>query len=287
MGSDRVGRRITPCSAHSTCAGNGRVEKSTSIWKNLFFDRVNHRKLMGQIAKLIRASCCLISSGMSEGPGDGERTGQSDREGIPRMTRFRHCLSNLRSRELDATWTPGTPLCSLRGGCTSTFAANARVTGDGSICASHNQKLKRKVNEARVRWHDRRTEVPRFSFTRLSRPSSHDRARKSLERCKPAIRETNAKAKGVRIKTTMEEAGPSLCGACSAIRLLRTPPKVFERSHSLGGPVYDAGRSWRQWKHQDSPSSTHRTGSSRVVFFFFFFVFFFFLFFFFLPQYGR
>src|ERR1700723_1677375 len=52
MGSDRVGRRITPWLKRSGTLRKATDGWSTSIWKK-FFDRVNHDKLMGQIAKRV------------------------------------------------------------------------------------------------------------------------------------------------------------------------------------------------------------------------------------------
>jgi len=129
-----------------------------------------------------------------------------------------------------------------------------------SISRFITQKLKLKVNEAKsavARPQERK--FLGFSFT-AGPDIKRTIAPKSLERFKQRIRETTRRAKGVSIKTTMEELAKYMRGWRGYFGFCETP-EVLTRSHSLG-PVTIAGRSLAPMENTTaSPSSTHRTRS--------------------------
>ena len=109
-----------------------------------------------------------------------------------------------------------------------------------SITRFITQKLKLQVNEAKsavARPQERK--FLGFSFT-AGPDIKRTIAPKALERFKRQIREIT-RARGVSIKTTMEELVPYMRGLVRLFRLLRNARGV-DRSHSLG-PTAITGRS--------------------------------------------
>ena len=133
-----------------------------------------------------------------------------------------------------------------------------------SISCFITQKLKPKVNEAKSAVG--RPQERRFLWVQLDWPrhQAHDRA-EILERFKQRIREITRRAKGVSIKTTMEEAGSYMRGwarliPASAKRLkvsIRSPPVRLRSRAAL----------WRQGKPRVAVVRTrsHREFSGQVA----------------------
>ena len=89
-------------------------------------------------------------------------------------------------------------------------------------------------------------------------------APKSLDRFKQRIREITRRAKGVSMKTTMEELAPYMRGWRSYFGFCETP-EVLIGSHSLG-PVATAGRSVAAVENTTpSPGGTDRTGGASAA----------------------
>src|SRR5580693_7653484 len=191
-----------------------------------FFDRVNHDKLMGQIAKRVedKRLLKLIRAFLNAGVMENGLVSPSV-EGTPQGGPLSPLLSNLVLDELDRELErrghrfvryaddSNIYVCSQRAG--------QRVME--SITQFIKQKLKLKVNEAKsavARPQERR--FLGFSFTtgpdirRMIAP-------KSLERFKQRIREITRRAKGVSIKTTMEELAPYMRGWRSYFGFCETP----------------------------------------------------------------
>src|SRR5258708_16807174 len=101
------------------------------------------------------------------------------------------------------------------------------------ISRFNTQKLKLKVNEAKsavARPQERK--FLGFSFT-AGPDIKRTIAPKSLERFKQRIRETTRRAKGVSIKTTMEELAKYMCGWRRYFRFCQTPPGVITLTRSV------------------------------------------------------
>ena len=134
--------------------------------------------------------------------------------------------------------------------------------GDGEHHALHHSRLKLKVNEAKsavARPQERK--FLGFSFT-AGPDIKRTIAPKSLERFKQQIRDITRRAKGVSIKTTMEELATVYAGLARLFRLLRNA-RGADRPHSLG-PAATAGRSVAPMENTTAPSSgTHRKWGSQ------------------------
>src|SRR5262245_33941273 len=137
-----------------------------------------------------------------------------------------------------------TALFAMRMTATFTFAANQRVMK--SITRFITQKLKLKVNEAKsavARPQERK--FLGFSFT--AGPDSKRRiAPKSLERFKQRIREITRRAKGVSIKTTMEELASYMRGWRGYFGFCETPEVLIALTRWVRLRLRAA--LWRQWK---------------------------------------
>ena len=173
-----------------------------------FFDRVNHDKLMAQIAKrvedkrLLRLIRAFLNAGVME-----NGLVSPSVEGTPQGGPLSPLLSNVVLDELDRE-------LERRGHRFVRYAddANIYVRSERaglrvmeSIKRFITQKLKLKVNEAKsavARPQERK--FLGFSFT-AGPDVKRTIAPKALERFKRRIREITRRAKGVSIKTTMEE----------------------------------------------------------------------------------
>ena len=228
-----------------------------------FFDRVNHDKLMSQIAKRIedKRLLKLIRAFLNGGVMENGLVSPSV-EGTPQGGPLSPLLSNLVLDELDRELERrGHRFVRYADDCNiyvRSERAGQRVME--SISRFITQKLKLKVNEAKsavARPQERR--FLGFSFT-TGPDIKRMIAPKSLERFKQRIRETTRRAKGVSIKTTMEELATYMRGWARLFRLLRNARGV-DRSHSLG-PFATAGRSLAPMENTTaSPNGTHRTRS--------------------------
>src|SRR6202049_595131 len=214
-----------------------------------FFDRVNHDKLMGQVAKrvedkrlrkLIRA---FLKAGVME---DGLVSPSV--EGTPQGGPLSPLLSNLVLDELDRELEcRGHRFVRYADDCNiyvCSERAGQRVME--SISRFIKQKLKLKVNEAKsavARPQERK--FLGFSFT-AGPDIKRTIAPKSLERFKQRIRDITRRAKGVSMKTTMEELAPYMRGWRSYFGFCETPEVLVALTRWVRLRLRAA--LWRQWK---------------------------------------
>ena len=191
-----------------------------------FFDRVNHDKLMGQIAKRVedKRLLKLIRAFLNAGVMENGLVSPSV-EGTPQGGPLSPLLSNLVLDELDRELEcRGHRFVRYADDCNiyvRSERAGQRVMQ--SITHFITQKLKLKVNEAKsavARPQERK--FLGFSFT-AAPDIKRTIAPKSLERFKRRIREVTRRAKGVSIKTTMEELVPYMRGWRGYFGFCETP----------------------------------------------------------------
>src|SRR5437773_5115348 len=214
-----------------------------------FFDRVNHDKLMGQIAKRVRDKRLLklIRAFLNAGVMENGLVSPSV-EGTPQGGPLSPLLSNLVLDELDRE-------LERRGHRFVRYADDCNIyvrserSGQRvmeSITQFITQKLKLKVNESKsavARPQERK--FLGFSFT-AGPEVKRVIAPKALDRFKQRIREITGRAKGVSMETTMEELAPYMRGWRSYFGFCETPEVLI----SLTGWVRRKLRCalWRQWK---------------------------------------
>src|SRR6202022_936759 len=214
-----------------------------------FFDRVNHDKLMGQIAKriedkrLLKLIRAFLNAGVMEN-GLVSPTG----EGTPQGGPLSPLLSNLVLDELDRELEHrGHRFVRYADDCNiyvRSERAGQRVME--SISRFITQKLKLKVNEAKsavARPQERK--FLGFSFT-AGPCIKRTIAPKSLERFKQRIRDTTRRAKGVSIKTTMEELAKYMRGWRGYFGFCETPEVLIALTRWVRLRLRAA--LWRQWK---------------------------------------
>jgi len=214
-----------------------------------FFDRVNHDKLMGQIAnrvedkrllKLIRA---FLNAGVME-----NGLVRPSVEGTPQGGPLSPLLSNLVLDELDRE-------LERRGHRFVRYADDSNIyvrserAGQRvmeSITHFITHKLKLKVNESKsavARPQERK--FLGFSFT-AGPEVKRVIAPKALERFKQRIREITRKVKGVSIKTTMEELASYMRGWRGYFGFCETPEVLIALTRWVRLRLRAAV--WRQWK---------------------------------------
>jgi len=214
-----------------------------------FFDRVNHDKLMGQIAnrvedkrllKLIRA---FLNAGVME-----NGLVSPSVEGTPQGGPLSPLLSNLVLDELDRE-------LERRGHRFVRYADDSNIyvrserAGQRvmeSITHFITHKLKLKVNESKsavARPQERK--FLGFSFT-AGPEVKRVIAPKALERFKQRIREITRKVKGVSIKTTMEELASYMRGWRGYFGFCETPEVLIALTRWVRLRLRAA--LWRQWK---------------------------------------
>jgi RNA-directed DNA polymerase len=214
-----------------------------------FFDRVNHDKLVGQIAnrvedkrllKLIRA---FLNAGVME-----NGLVSPSVEGTPQGGPLSPLLSNLVLDELDRE-------LERRGHRFVRYADDSNIyvrserAGQRvmeSITHFITHKLKLKVNESKsavARPQERK--FLGFSFT-VGPEAKRVIAPKALERFKQRIREITRKAKGVSIKTTMEELASYMRGWRGYFGFCETPEVLIALTRWVRLRLRAA--LWRQWK---------------------------------------
>ena len=214
-----------------------------------FFDRVNHDKLMGQIAtrvedkrllKLIRA---FLNAGVME-----NGLVSPSVEGTPQGGQLSPLLSNLVLDELDRELEHrGHRFVRYADDCNiyvRSERAGQRVME--SISRFITQKLKLKVNEAKsavARPQERK--FLGFSFT-AGPVIKRTIAPRSLERFKQRIRDITRRAKGVSIKTTMEELVTYMRGWRGYFGFCETPEVLIALTRWVRLRLRAA--LWRQWK---------------------------------------
>src|ERR1017187_5475489 len=191
-----------------------------------FFDRVNHDKLMGQIAKRVedKRLLKLIRAFLNAGVMENGLVSPSV-EGTPQGGPLSPLLSNLVLDELDRE-------LERRGHRFVRYADDSNIyvrserAGQRvmeSITQFITQELKLKVNEAKsavARPQERK--FLGFSFT-AGPEVKRVIAPKAVDRFKRRIREITGRAKGVNMKTTMEELAPYMRGWRSYFGFCETP----------------------------------------------------------------
>jgi RNA-directed DNA polymerase len=214
-----------------------------------FFDRVNHDKLMGQIAKRVedKRLLKLIRAFLNAGVMENGLVGPSV-EGTPQGGPLSPLLSNLVLDELDRELERrGHRFVRYADDCNiyvRSEKAGQRVME--SLARFITQKLKLKVNEAKsavARPQERK--FLGFSFT-ASPEVKRIIAPKALDRFKQRIREITRRAKGVSMETTMEELAPYMRGWRSYFGFCETPDVLIGLTRWVRLRLRAA--MWRQWK---------------------------------------
>ena len=214
-----------------------------------FFDRVNHDKLMSQVAKRIedKRLLKLVRAFLNAGVMENGLVSPSV-EGTPQGGPLSPLLSNLVLDELDRELERrGHRFVRYADDCNiyvRSERAGQRVMD--SITRLITQKLKLKVNEAKsavARPQERK--FLGFSFT-AGPDVQRTIAPKSLERFKHRIREITRRAKGVSIKTTMEELASYMRGWRGYYGFCETPELLITLTRWVRLRLRAA--LWRQWK---------------------------------------
>jgi len=214
-----------------------------------FFDRVNHDKLMGQVAKRVEDKRLrkLIRAFLNAGVMENGLVSPSV-EGTPQGGPLSPLLSNLVLDELDRE-------LERRGHYHVRYAddCNIYVRSEQagrrvmeSITRFITQKLKLKVNETKsavARPQERK--FLGFSFT-AGPEVKRVIAPKALERFKRRIREITRRAKGVSIQTTIEELARYMRGWRGYFGFCETPDVLVYLTRWIRLRLRAA--LWRQWK---------------------------------------
>src|SRR5215831_13448513 len=214
-----------------------------------FFDRVNHDKLMGQIAKRVedKRLLKLIRAFLNAGVMENGLVSPS-MEGTPQGGPLSPLLSILVLDELDRELEHrGHRFVRYADDCNiyvRSERAGQRVME--SITRFITQRLKLKVNEAKsavARPQERK--FLGFSFS-AGPDIRRTIAPKSLERFKRRIREITRGAKGVSLKTTMEELATYMRGWRGYFGFCETPEVLIALTRWVRLRLRAA--LWRQWK---------------------------------------
>jgi len=214
-----------------------------------FFDRVNHDKLMGRIAKRIedRRLLKLIRAFLNAGVMENGLVSPSV-EGTPQGGPLSPLLSNLVLDELDRELERrGHRFVRYADDCNvyvRSERAGQRVME--SVTQFITQKLRLKVNEAKsavARPQERK--FLGFSFS-AGPEVRRVIAPKALDRFKRRVREITRRAKGVSMKTTMEELAPYMRGWRGYFGLCETPEVLIYLTRWVRLRLRAA--MWRQWK---------------------------------------
>jgi RNA-directed DNA polymerase len=214
-----------------------------------FFDRVNHDKLMGQIAKRVedKRLLKLIRTFLNAGAMENGLVSPSV-EGTPQGGPLSPLLSNLVLDELDRE-------LERRGHRFVRFADDSNIyvrserAGQRvmeSVTRFITQKLKLKVNEAKsavARPQERK--FLGFSFTE-GPEVKRTIAPKALARFKDRIREITRRAKSVSIRATMDELAPYMRGWRNYFGFCQTPEVLISLTSWVRRKLRCA--LWRQWK---------------------------------------
>jgi len=214
-----------------------------------FFDRVNHDKLMGQIAKRVgdKRLLKLIRAFLNAGVMENGLVGPSV-EDTPQGGPLSPLLSNLVLDELDRELERrGHRFVRYADDCNiyvRSERAGQRVME--SVTRFIMQELKLKVNEAKsavARPQERK--FLGFSFT-VGPEVKRVIAPKALDRFKQRIREITRRAKGVSMKTTIEELAPYMRGWRGYFGFCETPYVLLALTRWVRLRLRAA--MWRQWK---------------------------------------
>jgi len=214
-----------------------------------FFDRVNHDKLMGQVAKRVedKRLLKLIRAFLNAGVMENGLVSPSV-EGTPQGGPLSPLLSNLVLDELDRELERrGLRFVRYADDCNiyvRSERAGQRVME--SVTRFITQRLKLKVNEAKsavARPQERK--FLGFSFT-TGPEVKRKIAPKALDRFKSRIREITQRAKGVSIETTIAELAPYMRGWRSYFGFCETPWVLVSLTRWVRLRLRAA--LWRQWK---------------------------------------
>jgi RNA-directed DNA polymerase len=214
-----------------------------------FFDRVNHDKLMGQIAKRVgdKRLLKLIRAFLNAGVMENGLVSPSV-EGTPQGGPLSPLLSNLVLDELDRE-------LERRGHRFVRYADDSNIyvrsqrAGQRvmkSVTRFITQELKLKVNETKsavARPQERK--FLGFSFT-AGPEAKRVIAPQALDRFKQRIREITRRAKGVSMTTTIEELAPYMRGWRSYFGFCETPEVLVSLTRWVRLRIRAA--MWRQWK---------------------------------------
>jgi RNA-directed DNA polymerase len=216
-----------------------------------FFDRVNHDRLMGQIAKRVedKRLLKLIRAFLNAGVMENGLVSPSV-EGTPQGGPLSPLLSNLVLDELDRELERrGHRFVRYADDCNvyvRSERAGQRVME--SVTRFITQKLKLKVNETKsavARPQERK--FLGFSFS-AGPEVKRVIAPKALDRFKRQVREITRRAKGVSMKTTMEELAPYMRGWRGYFGFCETPEVLLSLTRWVRLRLRAA--MWRQWKTQ-------------------------------------
>src|ERR1700728_3087706 len=214
-----------------------------------FFDRVNHDKLMGQIAKrvedkrLLKLTRAFLNAGVME-------NGLISRsvEGTPQGGPLSPLLSNLVLDELDRELERrGHVFVRYADDC-NIYVRSERAGQRVMEGITHfiTQKLKLKVNEAKsavARPQERK--FLGFSFS-AGPEVKRVIAPKASDRFKRRIREITRRAKGVSMRTTIDELAPYMRGWRGYFGFCETPEVLIGLTRWVRLRLRAA--MWRQWK---------------------------------------
>src|SRR5246127_4738877 len=214
-----------------------------------FFDRVNHDKLMGQVAKRVedKRLSKLIRAFLNAGVMENGLVSPSV-EGTPQGGPLSPLLSNLVLDELDREleyrghrFVRYADECNIYVG---SERAGQRVMD--SVTRFITQRLKLKVNEAK-RGVARPQERKFLGFSFTAGPEvKRAIAPKALDRFKQRNREITRRAKGVSMETTIEELAPYMRGWRSYFGFCETPEVLIGLTRWVRLRLRAA--LWRQWK---------------------------------------
>jgi RNA-directed DNA polymerase len=214
-----------------------------------FFDRVNHDKLMGQIAKRVgdKRLLKLIRAFLNAGVMENGLVSPSV-EGTPQGGPLSPLLSNLVLDELDQELERrGHRYVRYADDCNiyvCSERAGQRVME--SVTRFITQELKLKVNETKSAVaQPQERKFLGFSFT-AGPEVKRVIAPKALNRFKQRIREITRRAKGVSMKTTIGELAPYMRGWRSYFGFCETPEVLLSLTRWVRLRIRAA--MWRQWK---------------------------------------
>jgi len=214
-----------------------------------FFDRVNHDKLMGQIAKRVedKRLLKLIRAFLNAGVMENGLVSPSV-EGTPQGGPLSPLLSNLVLDELDRE-------LERRGHCFVRYADDSNIyvrserAGQRvmeSVTRFITQKLKLKVNEAKSAVAQPQ-ERKFLGFTFTAGPEvKRAIAPKALDRFKRQIREITRRAKSVSMESTIAELAPYMRGWRGYFGFCETPVVLEYLTRWVRLRLRAA--LWRQWK---------------------------------------
>src|SRR5260370_21636728 len=219
-----------------------------------FFDRVNHDKLMGQIAKrvedkrLLKLIRAFLNAGVME---DGLVSPSV--EGTPQGGPLSPLLSNLVLDELDRELERGGHRFVRYADDCNVYVRSERAGQRvmESVTRFITQKLRLKVNEAKSAV-ARPQERKFLGFSFMAGPEVRRIiAPKALDRFKQRIREITRRAKGVSMETTMEELAPYMRGWRSYFGFCQTPDVLVALTRWVRLRLRAA--LWRPWKNPPPP----------------------------------